>query len=115
MPLRSRSLRRLDVGELIRSARLTASLTQAALAAAVGTTQSAVSRWEAGGDVARIDTLAAVLAACGVAADLSFRGHDDVDRAQIREHLALTPQQRLQAQANAARWRQAMRPVTVHG
>lgn len=99
------SLRRLDTGVLVRSARHDAGLTQAALAAATGTTQSAVSRWEAGHEAPRLDTLAVLLASCGFAADLAFRRHDDVDRSQIREHLALTPSQRLRAQSNVARFR----------
>ena len=77
-------------------------MTQAELAHACGTTQSAISRWESGADVPRIDRLARLLRACGVEADLGFRRHDDVDRAQIRAHLALTPTQRLESVRNAA-------------
>lgn len=91
--------------QLVRAARVNAGLSQAELAVAAGTTQSAVSRWESGREVPRIDNLTALLSLCGVSVDWSFRRHDDVDRAQIRAHLAMTPPQRLDAQRNAARFR----------
>jgi transcriptional regulator with XRE-family HTH domain len=96
---------------VVRAARREAGLTQRALADRVGTTQSAVARWEAGADSPRLDTLAALLRACGVEADLTFRRHVDVDRAQIREHLALTPAERLEAQRRVAAFRQSARRV----
>lgn len=84
-------------------------MTQSALAAAAGTTQSAVSRWESRADVPRIDRLAGLLTTCGVEADLVCRGHDDVDRAQIRAHLALSPRQRVEALRNTAALRHRAR------
>jgi transcriptional regulator with XRE-family HTH domain len=104
-------LHSLRPGAIVRAARREAGLTQRALAERVGTTQSAVARWEAGADSPRLDTLAALLRACGVEGDLTFRRHDDVDRAQIREHLALTPAERLEAQRRAASFRQSARRV----
>jgi transcriptional regulator with XRE-family HTH domain len=100
-------LHSLRTAAVVRAARRQAGLTQRELAERVGTTQSAVARWEAGGDSPRLDTLAALLRACGVEADLTFRRHDDVDRAQIREHLALTPADRLEAQRRAAAFRRS--------
>lgn len=106
VPTPLHSLRPADV---VRAARREAGLTQRELADRVGTTQSAIARWEAGADSPRLDKLSALLRACGVEADLTFRRHDDVDRAQIREHLALTPAERLEAQRRAAAFRRSAR------
>jgi transcriptional regulator with XRE-family HTH domain len=93
----------LDVGGLIRQARLLAGLSQAELAARVGTTQPVVSRWERGSEVPRIDALARALQACGFEADLVFRRRDDVDRSQIAGALALTPDERLESVVQTTR------------
>ncbi len=97
------TLSRLEVGALIREARLISGLSQAALAERIGTTQPVVSRWERDLEVPRIDTLARALQACGFEADLVFRRHDDVDRTQILRQLTLTPEERLDYYASAAR------------
>jgi len=91
---RTATLSRLDPGALIREARGYAGLTQAGLAARLGTTQSVISRWERGADIPRVDTLGRILQACGFEVDLRFRRHDDVDRSQIDGQLALTPAER---------------------
>jgi transcriptional regulator with XRE-family HTH domain len=90
------TLSRLDTGRLIREARGLAGLSQAELAARIGTRQPVISRWERGLESPRVDTLARVLQACGFEADLVFRRHDDVDRAQIVGALAQTPDDRLE-------------------
>jgi transcriptional regulator with XRE-family HTH domain len=90
-----RTLSRLDAGGLVREARQIAGLSQGELAARVGTTQSAVSNWERGRDVPRVDTLGRILQACGFEADITFRRHDDIDRAQIVRLLDATPDERL--------------------
>lgn len=95
--------RRANTGELIRAARAEAGLTQRQLAERVGTTQSAVARWESGGDVPRLDKLDQILRACGIELDLRFRRHTDVDRAQIRQHLLLPPDGRSRSQTHASR------------
>ncbi len=85
-----------DIGALVRDARRRAGLSQAELAAAAGTTQSAVSRWERGHDVPRADTLVELLRACGFEADVVLRPRDTgVDRAQIRTMLRRSPEDRL--------------------
>lgn len=85
-----------DIGAMVRDARRYAGMSQAELAAALGTTQSAVSRWERGHDVPRADTLVAILRACGYEADLVLRPRDTgVDRAQIRAMLRRSPSERL--------------------
>lgn len=90
----SMTLSRVDAGVLIREARNLAGLSQAELAAKIGTTQPNVSRWERGFDVPRVDTLGRILQACGFEADLRFRRHDDVDRSQIVYQLSLSPEER---------------------
>jgi transcriptional regulator with XRE-family HTH domain len=96
------ALGRLRTGLLIREARTTAGLTQSELAGRVGTKQSVISRWERGIEEPRIGTLARLLRACGFEVDLAFRRLDDVDRAQIAQHLAMTPSQRLRSLENVA-------------
>jgi transcriptional regulator with XRE-family HTH domain len=105
------ALSTLGAGELIREARQLARLTQAELARRLGTTQSAVSNWERDRDTPRVDTLARILEACGFEADMTFRRHDDVDRAQIRQNLAMTPAERLESVRNVSRFRADARPV----
>ncbi|MBM3672810.1 MAG: helix-turn-helix transcriptional regulator [Actinobacteria bacterium] len=87
----------LNAGALLREARALAGISQAELAVRIDTTQPVVSRWERGIDQPRVDALARALFACGFSADLVFRRIDDVDRAQIRAQLALTPAERLVA------------------
>ena len=96
------TLSRLRAGLLIREARRQAGLTQTELAARIGTKQSVVSRWERGVDTPRVDTLGRILQACGFEADLTLRRHDDVDRAQLQENLAMTPAQRLASVRNTS-------------
>jgi transcriptional regulator with XRE-family HTH domain len=104
-------LSRLDVGALVRECREHAGLRQAELAGRLGTTQSAVSRWEHGHDVPRVDTLGRILRACGFEVDLTFRRHDDEDRSQIRHMLALTPTERVRGARNISRMRAAAHKV----
>jgi transcriptional regulator with XRE-family HTH domain len=92
-----------DIGAMVREARRYAGLSQAELATAIGTTQSAVSRWERGGDVPRADTLVAILRACGYEADVVLRPRDAVDRGQIRAALRMSPEKRVQSSANVSR------------
>jgi transcriptional regulator with XRE-family HTH domain len=91
------TLSRLDTGALIRDARQIAGLSQAELAARLGSTQPVISRWERGQDVPRVDTLGRILQACGFEADLVFRRHDDEDLAQIRRQAAMNPAERARA------------------
>jgi transcriptional regulator with XRE-family HTH domain len=105
------TLSALRSGRLIREARGLGGLTQAELARSLGTTQSAVSNWERGRDTPRVDTLARILEACGFEADVTFRRLDDVDRAQIRENLAMSPAARLDAVRNVSALRAQARPL----
>lgn len=92
-------------GDLLRRYREQASMSQSELARALGTTQSAVSRWEKGGADPRLSTVLSVVRVLGRTIELG----DGVDRTQIRQHLAMTPRQRLEAVANVSRLRAAVR------
>lgn len=71
-------------------------MTQRVLAARAGVPQSTVGRIETGVIEPRIDTLLRILHASGHDLELGARLGESVDRAQIRERLALTPRQRLE-------------------
>src|SRR5688572_18236482 len=103
------ALRGLDTGGLIRRSRLHAGFTQKELASRLGTTQSAVSRLEQGHEEPRLARLASILAACGVRATLTLTPDDGVDRAQIRQQLALSPAERLASVTNVSRFVAAAR------
>lgn len=89
-------------GVLLKKARTRAGLTQRSLAARAGVPQSTVGRIETGAIKPRIDTLLRLLHASGHDLELSVRLGEGVDRAQIRERLALTPRQRLEELTRAA-------------
>ena len=89
-------------GMLLRRARTRAGMTQRSLAARAGVPQSTVGRIETGAIEPRIDTLLRLLRASGHDLELGARLGEGVDRAQIRERLALTPRQRLQELTVAA-------------
>jgi transcriptional regulator with XRE-family HTH domain len=99
-----------EVRYLVAGAREAAGLTQAELAERLGTKQPVVSRWERGVDEPRISTLERILRTCGLTLRLSVTP-DDVDRAQIRAQLALTPAERLASVANLSRTLAAARRV----
>lgn len=103
-----------SLSRLIHDARVEAGLSQAELAGRVGTTQSAISRWERGHDEPRLSTVVSVLAACGLVLRLSV-GVDDVDRAQIRQQLAMSPTERLASVVNISRTLASARPVANTG
>jgi transcriptional regulator with XRE-family HTH domain len=107
------TLSRLRTGLLIREARTIAGLTQAELAAAVGTKQPVISRWERELDEPRIGTLARLLRACGLEGDLAFRRVDEVDRAQVRGTMRLSPQERLEQVEQLSELIASARPVRV--
>ncbi len=92
-----------QVGSAIRSWRLKAGLSQQQLATRLGTTQSAVSRWENGRDEPRLSTLAAILRECELEGVLMVE--PGIDRAQLRQQLALTPRQRAESVMNVNRLR----------
>lgn len=81
---------------LIREARLRAGLTQAELAERVGTTQSAVARWETGGARPPVETLSDLVAACGLELHVRLRHPDRGETSLIERNLGLTPAERLE-------------------
>ena len=82
------------VGEMLKDARRRSGYTQAQLASAAGTTQSAIARLEAPGANPRLQTLEKVLRAMGFSLELSAE-LPEVDERQIIDHLRLTPAERL--------------------
>lgn len=100
-----------EIPALIVRVRRDAGLSQAELAARIGSKQSAVSRWERGQDEPRVSTLARIMAACGRSLRLVAE-LDDVDHAQIRQQLAMTPEQRLASITNLSRVLASSRPVS---
>jgi transcriptional regulator with XRE-family HTH domain len=81
---------------LIRSARRDAGLTQAELAARLGTTQSVIARLERPGSNPTVATLTSTLAAAGHQLDLSAHSaRPEVDESQILEALRRAPAERL--------------------
>jgi transcriptional regulator with XRE-family HTH domain len=92
-----------QTGEMLRTARRRAGLTQRALAERTGIPQPSIARIEAGETRPRIDTLERLLGATGHALEVEARLGEGVDRSHIRALLALTPDQRGQAAVTAAK------------
>ena len=88
-------LRDMIGSSLIREARRRARLTQKVLAAKLGTTQSAIARWENGAVSPRVDTLDRMLRACGFESRVLLTRALEPDLDQLVERLAWTPKQRL--------------------
>ena len=102
---------------LVRTARRAAGLSQAQLAARLATTQSAIARLERPGANPRVETLDATLRASGQRLALEAAPITaDVDEAQIRARLELSPAQRLASfqasQRNLGRLTRRARRVT---
>jgi transcriptional regulator with XRE-family HTH domain len=85
----------MQAGVLIREARRGAGLSRAELARRLGTSRSALARWEAGAVSPRLSTLERLLRACGLAVEVQARPDAADDRDQIAERLSWTPKQRL--------------------
>jgi transcriptional regulator with XRE-family HTH domain len=84
-----------SAASLVRQARTRAGLTQAKLAALMGTTQSAVARLERPGSNPTVATLQSALHATGHSLGLSAGTATGIDETQIVELLRLTPRERL--------------------
>jgi transcriptional regulator with XRE-family HTH domain len=88
-----------DAARVTREARGRAGLTQRELARSAGMQQPAIARIETGDVVPRADTLARLLAACGLALTIEPRLPESEDwartRGEIRALLRVTPRQRL--------------------
>lgn len=95
--------------ELIGQLRAAAALTQAELAERLGTKQPTISRWESGADEPRLSTLRRIAAATGHRLSLHVEP-DDVDRSQLRQQLAMSPEDRLASVVNLSRFLADARP-----
>lgn len=81
---------------MLRQARKRSGISQAALAARAGTTQSAISRIEAGRVSPTVETLARLLELLGCRLELRCLPEDaGIDRSLLRESLALPPADRI--------------------
>jgi predicted transcriptional regulator len=78
-------------------------LSQRALAVRTGIPQSSIARIEAGQTTPRVDTLERLLRATGHVLEVGARLGDGVDRTQIRELLAMTPDERGRVATASAR------------
>jgi transcriptional regulator with XRE-family HTH domain len=93
---------------LIREARKRAGLTQAGLAARLGSHQSVVARWESGRTRPDFETLQRIIRAAGFDLGLSLAPEDEHDLALIRRELGRSPAQRLSGLVDAVRAFDAM-------
>ena len=87
----------------LRQARRRAGLTQRELAERAGIPQPTVSRIESGRVVPRVDTLDRLLRLCGDELAAVPKLGDGIDRSLIRQKLALSPSERLDAIASEGR------------
>lgn len=85
----------MNSAELIRRSRHRRGWTQEALARRLGTSQSAIARWERGDVSPRVGTLNRILDACGIRAAVELRDDTSIDLDQIRERLDWSPPERL--------------------
>jgi transcriptional regulator with XRE-family HTH domain len=86
-------------GQLIREARLKASLTQAELAQRLGRERAQIARWETGGQEPSFENVRAVVEACGFAlkVEIAEPAEDERLDAELRAGLLQAPQQRVQS------------------
>lgn len=93
----------MSFGSELMRARAAAGLSQRELARRAGVPQSTVARIETDAMVPRVDTLQRLLRECGVELQLRPRPGAGVDRTQLRERLRLSPLERIEQAAAAAR------------
>lgn len=85
--------------QVIREARLKASLTQAELAERLGRDRAQVARWETGGQEPSFENVRAVVEACGfvLKVEIAEQERDEKVDSEIEASLLRAPQQRVQA------------------
>jgi transcriptional regulator with XRE-family HTH domain len=81
---------------LIQQARRRAGLTQSELAGRVGTTQSAIARWERGSTHPTVERLQSLVEACGLELRLGLGEPSSDELAALRRNLALSVDARVQ-------------------
>lgn len=96
----------MDTAGLIRDARHVAGFTQAELAERLGMTQSGIAKLERAGSNPTVATLDRVLRATGHRLQLLAPSWGEVDFHALRESLAKTPEERLEAAAKLSRFAQ---------
>jgi transcriptional regulator with XRE-family HTH domain len=85
-------------GALIRGARRTAGLSQAALASRLGTTQSAIARLERDATSPRVETVERALAACSRRLELGSRpSQPNIDETLVARMLRIPPGERIKS------------------
>lgn len=94
-------------GQVVREARRRAGLSQADLAARVGTTQSAIARLEASRTAPSLERVTELVRACGFDLRLGLVSYDDHDWTIAEQNLPLTPDQRLQRMIAGVRFAEA--------
>ncbi len=99
----------MNAGKLVREARRRAGLTQAALAARAGTTQSAIARLEHGGTAPSMERAGELLRACGFDLRVGLAELDDADWSLARANLALDVDARVRQHGAALRFARAGR------
>jgi transcriptional regulator with XRE-family HTH domain len=99
--------------DLIREARLRAGLTQAQLAERAGKPQSVIARWESGKVEPSLSTVREICRAAGMDLDCHIVPADDSYGPQIDRSLAMTPGERLERSARAARQFKQMRERAI--
>ena len=99
---------------LIQQARRRAGLTQAELAGRVGTTQSAVARWERGASRPTVERLQALVEACGLELQLGLASPNGDELAALRRNLALTVDERVQRVVQLHRFVEAGRDAMAN-
>lgn len=87
----------MTAGELMRSARARAGISQGELADRLSLPRSQIARWETGGVEPPLSTVRRVLHACGFDVSLSLVAYapDEEREEQLRKLHRLTPQERL--------------------
>ena len=85
--------------QIIREARLKASLTQTELAARLGRDRAQIARWETGGQEPSFENLRAVVEACGFVLKLEIADPEENQAldSELEASLLQAPQQRVQA------------------
>lgn len=101
--MRQRGPAAYGVWALLQEARRKAGLTQRELAARAGTSQSAIARYERARSMPDIETLHRLLGACGFELKWSLQPLDRTSERQIREAIAQSPKDRLDANHRVTR------------
>jgi transcriptional regulator with XRE-family HTH domain len=82
--------------DVIREARLRASLTQYELAERSGRDRSVIARWEQGAVAPSLETLIELVRACGFELPLELVPHDPAGDERLRKNALLSPERRVQ-------------------